>query len=129
MKSRSPCNQKPSLGPRPLSEAKNPSSGDGNHFVTDSDVVACGEGDPPTTPSDSEVNPALGSATQSRSPWVLRAVAASVRGLVAGLVTARARELTRIGRHRRITLVARTVATVDSVPSDVAQTPPSGPHR
>ena len=97
--------------------------------MTDSDVVASGEGDPPTTPSDPEVTHALTSATQSGSPWVLRAVAASVLSVVAGLVTARVRELTRTGRHRRITPVARTVATVDSVPSDVAQIPPSGRHR
>jgi hypothetical protein len=96
--------------------------------VTDSDMVTSSEGESATAPSDPEVTPVLGSATQSSSPWVLPAVAASVLSVVAGLVAARVRELTTTGRHPRLTPVGRTVATVDSVPGDVAQTSPFGPH-
>ena len=40
------------------------SSGNGNSSVTDSDWVASSKGDPPTTPSNPKVPPALGSATR-----------------------------------------------------------------
>lgn len=40
------------------------SSGNRNSSVTDSDWVASSEGDPPTTPSNPKVPPALGSATR-----------------------------------------------------------------
>jgi serine/threonine protein kinase len=105
-----------------------PSSGDRNHCVTDSDTVASSEGHSPSTASDTERRPAPRSGAPSRSPWVLRAVAASVLSLVAVLATAGVRELTRIGRHPQVTPAPRAAATVDSVPSDVAEPLPSGPQ-
>jgi len=106
MRSRSLCSQERSLRTRPVSGAKNPSSGDGNHSVTGSDTAGFSEAKSPTTASGPEVPPALGSATRTVSPWVLRAVAVSVLSRVAVIVTAAGRELTRIGRHSQVTPVA-----------------------
>ena len=96
--------------------------------MTDSDAAGCGEEESPTTASGPEVPPALGSATLSSSPRVLRAFEASVFSAVAVLVTAAGRELAWFGHHSQVTPAARTVATVDAGPSDVAAPLPSGPR-